>query len=94
MAKAARQARARAEKALKEAARCVEAARAARAGGPAGAPPGGPAGGAPELDNLALTAAVGDDESEGEYDMADSLFGDLELEEFQVSRPVLVDACQ
>ena len=86
--KAARQARARAEKAGKEAARCVEAVRAAlRQGSPAGAPPGGPAGGGPELDDLALTAAVGNDEDEGEYDMADSLFGDLELEEFQVSRP-------
>ena len=88
-AKAARQARARAEKARKEAARCMEAARAARRGGPAGAPTGAPAGGGPELDDLALAAAVGDDESEGEYDMADSLFDDLELEEFQVSRPNL-----
>ena len=86
-AKAARQARARAEKARKEAARCVEAARAARLEGPAGAPPGGAGGEGAELDDLALAAAVGDDESEGEYDMADSLFADLELEEFQVSRP-------
>lgn len=87
-AKAARQARASAEKARKEATRCVEAARTARRGGPAGAPPGGPGGEGPELDDLALTAAVGDEESEGEYDMADSLFGELELEEFQVSRRV------
>ena len=44
---------------------------------------GGPAGEGAELDELALGAAVGDDVSESEYDMADSLFADLELEEFQ-----------